>query len=51
MRAKFGSKESIILGITRSGWDDNIKTDLKDIGFEDVDWINVAQDTDTWRLL
>jgi hypothetical protein len=27
-------------------WDDNIKMDLTVIGFEDVDWINVAQDRD-----
>jgi hypothetical protein len=28
-----------------------IKTDLKDIGFGDVDWIRLAQDRDRWRAL
>jgi hypothetical protein len=25
--------------------------DLKEIGFGDVDWINLAQDRDRWRAL
>jgi hypothetical protein len=25
-------------------WEDNIKADIKKIGFEDVEWIHVAQD-------
>jgi hypothetical protein len=39
------------LGRPRRGWEDNIKTDLREIGFEDVDWIHLAQDRDTWRAL
>jgi hypothetical protein len=31
-------------GIPERRRDDNIKVDLKDIGYEVVDWINVAQD-------
>jgi hypothetical protein len=31
--------------------EDNIKMDLREIGFGDVDWINLAQDRDTWRAL
>jgi hypothetical protein len=30
-------------------WVDNIKVDLADIGFCGMDWIDVAQDRDTWR--
>jgi hypothetical protein len=30
---------------------DNIKMDLVEIGWGDVDWIGVAQDRDTWRAL
>jgi hypothetical protein len=30
---------------------DNIKIDLWEIGFGDVDWIHLAQDRDTWRAL
>jgi hypothetical protein len=32
-------------------WEDNIKMDLRDIGFGDVDWIHWAQDRDRWRAL
>jgi hypothetical protein len=37
------------LGRPRRRWEDNIKTDLKEMGFEDVDWIHLAQDRDRWR--
>jgi hypothetical protein len=39
------------LGRPRCRWEDNIKMDLRDIGFEDVDWIHWAQDRDRWRAL
>jgi hypothetical protein len=29
----------------------NIKMDLREIGFGDVDWIQLAQDRDRWRAL
>jgi hypothetical protein len=31
--------------------EDNIKMDLREIGFGDVDWINLAWDRNTWRAL
>jgi hypothetical protein len=39
------------LGRTRRRWEDNIKIDLREIGFGDVDWIHLAQDRDKWRAL
>jgi hypothetical protein len=39
------------LGRPRRGWEDNIKTDLRKIGFEDVGWIHWVQDRDRWRAL
>jgi hypothetical protein len=39
------------LGRPRSRWEDNIKMDLREIGFGDVDWIHSAQDRDRWRAL
>jgi hypothetical protein len=39
------------LGRPRRRWDDNIKMDLRVIGFGDVDWIHWAQDRDMWRAL
>jgi hypothetical protein len=32
-------------------WEDNIKMDLREIWFWDVDWIHLAQDMDRWRAL
>jgi hypothetical protein len=34
--------------ITSRRWDDNIRIDLSKIRWEDVDWINLAQDRDQW---
>jgi hypothetical protein len=39
------------LGRPRRRWEDNIKMDLGEIGFGDVDWIHLAQDTDRWQAL
>jgi hypothetical protein len=39
------------LGRPRRRWEDNIKMDLREIGFGDVDWIRWAQDKDRWRAL
>jgi hypothetical protein len=32
-------------------WEDNIKMDIREIGFGDVDWIRLDQDRDRWRAL
>jgi hypothetical protein len=39
------------LGRPRRRWVDNIKMDLSEIGWDDVDWIDTAQDRDHWRAL
>jgi hypothetical protein len=39
------------LGRHRRRWEDNIKMDLREIGFGDVDWIHLAQDRDRWWAL
>jgi hypothetical protein len=31
--------------------EDNIKMDLREVGWEGVDWIDMAQDRDRWRAL
>jgi len=36
-------------GRPRRRWDDNIIMDLKEIGWEVVEWIHLAQDRDQWR--
>jgi hypothetical protein len=39
------------LGRPRRRWVDNIKMDLKEKGWDCVDWIELAQDRDQWRAL
>jgi hypothetical protein len=39
----------IPLGRPRRRWVDNIKMDLREIGWDYMDWIDVAQDRDQWR--
>jgi hypothetical protein len=35
----------------RSRYVDNIKMDLREIGWDGMDWIALAQDRDQWRAL
>jgi hypothetical protein len=39
------------LGRPRRRWDDNIKMDLREMGWGGVDWIDLAQDRDQWSAL
>ena len=39
------------LGIPRRRWEDNIKKDLQEVGRGCVDWMELAQDRDSWRAL
>jgi hypothetical protein len=39
------------LGRPRRGWEDNIDMDHSEIGWGDMDWIHLAQDTDRWKAL
>jgi hypothetical protein len=39
------------LGRPRRRWVDNIKMDLREIGWDGLDWIDLAQDRDQWRAL
>jgi hypothetical protein len=40
-----------LLGRPKRRWEDNVKMDLREIGFGDVDWIHWAQDRNRWRAL
>jgi hypothetical protein len=44
-------EEKSTLGRTSHGWVDNIKINLREIGWDGVDWIDLAQDKDKWRAL
>jgi hypothetical protein len=37
--------------LERRRWADNIRMDLKEIGWQDVDWIHLARVRDQWRDL
>jgi hypothetical protein len=39
------------LGGPRRRWEDNIRLDLREIGWGGMDWIDLAQDRDQWRAL
>jgi homogentisate 1,2-dioxygenase len=38
-------------GRSRRRWEYNIKLNLKEVGYEIVNWINLAQDTDECRTM
>ena len=39
------------LGRPVNRWEDNIKMDLQEVGCQDNDWIELAQDRDRWWAL
>jgi hypothetical protein len=39
------------LGRSRSRWEDNIKMDLREIGLNGMDLIDLAVDMDQWRAI
>jgi hypothetical protein len=39
------------LGRSRRRWVDNIEMDLRQIGWNGMDWIDLAQDRDQWTAL
>jgi hypothetical protein len=39
------------LGRPRRRWVDNIRMDLVEVGWGDVDWVGLAEDRERWRAL
>jgi hypothetical protein len=39
------------LGRQRCRWVDNIKMDLREIGWDGMDWISLSQDKNQWRAI
>jgi hypothetical protein len=39
------------LGRPGRRWEENVKMDLREIGWGVMDWIDLAQDRDQWRAL
>jgi hypothetical protein len=44
-------EENRPLGRPRRRWEDVIKMDLQEVGCGGMDWIDLAQDWDSWRAL
>jgi hypothetical protein len=38
-------------GRARRRWAGSVKIDLREIGWDGMDWIDLAQDRDQWRAL
>ena len=38
------------LGRSRRRWEDNVKIELRNVGCEPGDWIELAEDRDQWRV-
>ena len=37
------------LGRPRPRWEDNIRIDLREVGYHPREWIDIAEDRDQWR--
>jgi len=46
-----GKPEGKRIGRRKRRWKHDFTTDLKETGWEDVDWMQLAQDRDKWRYL
>jgi hypothetical protein len=46
-----GREEKRPLGRPRRRWEDNIKMDLREIGIDATNWIQLARDRVQWRAL
>jgi hypothetical protein len=44
-------REKRPLGRPRCRWVDNIKIDVGEVGWGDVDWVGLAQNGNRWRAL
>ena len=44
-------EEKSPLGRLRRRWEDNIKTNLWEVGCGGMEWMELAQDRDSWRAL
>ena len=44
-------RQRVSLGRPRRRWVDNIRMDLQEVGCGYMDWIELTQDRDRWRML
>jgi hypothetical protein len=48
---KNGGDKKHKLGRPRDRWEDNIKIDLQEVGWEGTNWSDLARDKDRWHVL
>jgi hypothetical protein len=46
----FKTQKKRPLGRRRRRWEDNIRMDLREIVWENVDWMRLTQDRDDWQV-
>jgi hypothetical protein len=51
MEEKRNAYRILLGGRPKHRWMDNIKIDLREIGWNGIDWIDLAHDRDQWRAL
>jgi hypothetical protein len=45
------AKENRSVGRPRHRYEDNIKMDIREIGWDRMDWIHLARDRDQWKAI
>jgi hypothetical protein len=56
-KGRRGTRNSLLIGKPegkrplRRRWMDNIKMNVGEVGWDDTNWIGLAQDKDKWRAL
>jgi hypothetical protein len=50
---KYGTQTELVslTNHTTLRWEDNIKMDIQEVGYEGMDWIQLAEDKDIWRTV
>ena len=40
---------SLFVMVRHARWEDNIRMDLREVGYDHGEWIDLAEDRDQWR--
>jgi hypothetical protein len=45
------NRYNVPVGKPRRRWKDNIRMDMREVGWEGMDWMHLIQDRDQWRAV